>query len=115
MISICKVTGDSSGHVLIKNYQITGDYNSVARLSRAKTLDGDVKYTHSGVIDGDRNFEFECRLSETDQTTLKAIYEAGVQVTISFWEGHFTGYIYSLSIRRNGETKATIYFKEKIA
>ena len=115
MIHISRQSVDDPGDsVRLRNYQVTGDYDSTARISRTKTLDGGGVLSHYGTSVTDRDFKVEARLSETEATSLKALHENGVLALISFWEGVFSGYIYHLKVTRDGKTEITFYFKEKL-
>jgi hypothetical protein len=114
MIFLSRTTADSAGQIILRNYQLSGDYENTARISRDKTLDGGSVFSHYGVTDTDRTFLIECRLSTPEAVALKAYFENAVVLRISFWEGSFSGYIYRLSIRRDGTAKITFYFSEKL-
>ena len=114
MILISKITGDANGRLALRNYQVSGDYENRARIARSATLDGSSHFSHFGVTDTDRDFTVSCRLSPSEFTTLKTIFESAETIRISFWEGAFLGLIARLKSLRNGESAITFYFKEKL-
>lgn len=114
MIYIAKITADSNGLLSLRNYQLSGDYDSTARISRTALLDGTSHLSNFGVTDSDRDFKIDCRVSGSELIRLKEIHEAAEIIRLSFWEGSFLSMIYRLSIKRNGETSITFYFKEKL-
>ena len=114
MIVLSKTIADSVGRVLIRNYQLSGEYENTARISRVKTLDGGCALSHLGVTDTDRNFMVDCRLSPSELLMVKSLFENAVPLRISFWEGAFTGYIYRLTVKRDGTARITFYFLEKL-
>lgn len=114
MISIAKITADIDGVLTLRNYQDTGDYKNTARISRTATLDGGSHFSHFGVTDTDRNFEALCRVSPSEFVKLKSLFEASTAIRISFWEGSFLGYIYRLSVGRDGKATIIFYFSEKL-
>ena len=115
MIIISKITADAAGVVRLRNYQDSGDYDNTARISRTATLDGSSHFDHFGVTDTDRDFQVDCRLTPVEHSTLKTLFESGETVRISFWEGCFLGLISRLNVRRSGEAKISLYFKERLA
>ena len=115
MIIISNTTADPTGPIQLRNYQLSGEYDSTARISRTATLDGSSHFDHFGVSDTDRNFSIQCRLTMTEQSLLKSLYESGASVRISFWEGCFSGYIAGLKILRSGEATVRFYFRERLA
>ena len=115
MIFLSKTSIDDPGSNLrIRNYQVTGEYSSTARISRAQTLDGGGVLSHYGTSVTDRDLPIDCRVTDTEAAALRQLHESGVLIRISFWEGAFSGYIYRLNIRRDGVTQITFYFTEKL-
>lgn len=96
------------GSLCLRDYQVTGDYNSVARISKTKLLDGTTSVIHSGVSDGDRTVTIDCRLTPSEASTIKAWHRAATQLRLSYWDGVYTTYISNPQIKRDGET--TIIF-----
>lgn len=115
MIIVSKTVADADSRQLkLRNYQISGSFDNVARISRYKTLDGGSVFSHYGVTDTDRNFNVQCRMPADDLAVLQSLFESADLVRISFWEGAYSGYIYSLKHDRNGVAKIVFYFKEKL-
>jgi hypothetical protein len=114
MIYISKITADPSGLLPIRNYQLSGDYDSTARISRTALLDGTSYLANFGVSDTDRDFVIDCRVTAAEAIRLRAMYEAAELIRLSFWEGSYLAMIYRLFVKRNGETNITFYFKEKL-
>ena len=109
------IAGNGTGRVALRNYQDSGEYDNTARISRTATLDGSSHFDHLGVTDTDRDFQVVCRLTAAEHADLKALFESGETVRISFWEGCFLGLISRLNVRRSGEASITLYFKERLA
>jgi hypothetical protein len=114
MIAVSNTQADANGHVILRNYQNSGEYNSTARIQRSKTLDGGGLLSPYGTSPTDRDFIVDCRLTKSEQAILKALHENCTLVRISFWEGSFTGYIHDADIQRNGTAKITFWFQEKL-
>jgi hypothetical protein len=115
MISISTITGSSAGNIVLRNYGAEPKYKSSARLSRSATLDGGSVFVHSGVSASDRDLAVECRLTETEASNLKTMYENHTLVSIAFHEGFFVGYIRACEIGRDGVARLNLYIKEKVA
>lgn len=114
MIGIQNSIKDNIGTIWLRNYQDSGPYASMARISRQKTLDGGSVFSHMGVSVTDRNFSIECRLSSEEAAGLKTLYEGGAELMISTWEGAFIGLIAKLDIERDGAAEILFYFKEQL-
>jgi hypothetical protein len=114
MIGLQNTTYDGVGTMFLREFSETGEYVSTARIARHKLLDGGTFFSHLGVTDTDRDFPIECRLSTAEQAAIKAWYESGAELMLTFWEGCFLALIADLRIQRGGLTLITFYFKEKI-
>ena len=110
MISITSATRK----VLFKELRTSKLFDTQARVSRVKTLDGGVVVTHSGVTDGDRTLQVKARLSDDQATSLKSIYTNDTFVNIAFSDGLFYGVIQDLKSIK-GELNMTILIKERDA
>ena len=116
MIYLSKLYVDDPGsNVALRNFQKTGEYDSTARISRDKTLDGGGVLSHHGTSFVDRDFEVECRVNEAEAAVLKLFHENGILIRLSFWEGSYTGLIFRLNVRRDGIANIVFYFKEKLS
>ncbi len=105
---------DPGSNVVLRNYQVTGDYNSTARISRVKTLDGAGVLTPFGASVVDRDLAIKCRVTDAEAAALRSLHENTILVRISFWQGLFHGYIYRLTVRRDGAAELTFYFKGRL-
>ena len=114
MIGVQSTVKDDVGTIWIRNYQDSGGYSSKARIFRQKTLDGGSVFSHLGVSVTDRDFLIKCRLSPEEAENIKALYQAGSELMVSFWEGSFLGIVAELDIDRDGEAQILFYFKEKL-
>ena len=116
MIILSKTTADasSSGHVAIRNFQDSGEYENTARIGRQKTLDGSSVLSHYGTTDTDRDFTVDCRLTPAEAVRVKSFFNNAVPLRISFWEGVYAGYIHRLRVQRDGTARITFYFSEKL-
>ena len=114
MIILSKTTADSSGQVIIRNFQDSGEYQNTARISRQKTLDGSSTISHYGTTDTDRDFTVECRLSPEAFALVNGFFKSGSPLRISFWEGSFIGYIQRMQVQRDGVASIVFYFKEAL-
>ena len=116
MIFLSKTLVEQAGeNVILRNYQLSGEYDSTARIDRARTLDGGGVLTHHGVSVTDRNFQVDCRLTPEEFKNLSTLHENAAVLRISFWEGVFLGHIYRLQAQRDGTARIIIYFSEKMA
>lgn len=113
MIGIQSTIKDSIGTIWLNNYQVTGEYENRARISRVKTLDGGAVLSHYGTSVADRDLKIDLRLSNAQQAALKTLFENGTEILISFWEGAFIGLIYQLRIARDGVASIIFMFKEQ--
>jgi hypothetical protein len=114
MIILSKTTADPDGRVILRNYQLSGDYENTARISRQKTLDGSSVLSHYGTTDTDRDFTVDCRMAPAEADIVKSFFNNAIALRISFWEGAFIGYIHRLVIQRDGVGQITFYFSEKL-
>ncbi|WP_319406183.1 hypothetical protein [uncultured Desulfosarcina sp.] len=115
MIFLSKTTADIDGRMVLRNYQVSGEYENTARISRDKTLDGGSAFSHLGVSDTDRDFVVECRMTPDEGAKFKALFANATVLRISFWEGVFKGYVYRFKWRRDGKATITFLFMEKMA
>lgn len=115
MIILNQTTADASGRVVLRNYQLSGEYDNTARISRQKTLDGSSDISHYGTTDTDRDFTVKCRLSPEEFSLIHGFFKNGTPLRISFWEGVFIGYIQRMQVRRDGAASLVFYFKETLA
>jgi hypothetical protein len=114
MIILSRTVADPAGRVILRNYQLSGEYDNTARISRQKTLDGSSVLSHYGTSDTDRNFTVECRLSSEEFFRVDGFFKNGTPLRISFWEGSFTGYIQRMRVQRDGAASLVFYFKENL-
>lgn len=91
------------------------DYrNSIARITRTKTLDGGAHITHSGAPDGDRTLLVNGRITEASAAALWTLHRANTYLHVSTNEGFYVAAIQELKID-NGRIQMTIYIKTKEA
>jgi hypothetical protein len=115
MVGLMNTVKDSVGTIWLRNFQVTGAYESTARINRQKLLDGGVSLTNLGQSDLDADFKVDCRLSEAEAEKMRAWHSGGAELVISFWRGAYTGFIYNLNVQRDGLAKITFYFKETLS
>lgn len=114
MIFVSSITAGGD-HLAIRNYQVTGEYYSQARISRTKLLDGGTSIVNSGVAVGDRDLEIECRFTPADAVIIKAMHEDAAQIRISYWDGVYAAEIARLRISRDGVASITFYLTEQLS
>lgn len=115
MIFLSKNTADAdNGQLILRNFQVTGDYKSSARVSKTKLLDGSTHVENYGVSDLDRDLTIDCRLSMAERAALRALHQDSVEVRISYWDGAYNGYVSKMRSARDGVTKIVFDFTEKL-
>lgn len=112
MISISTIVADLTGSLVVMNTSNCNFSNRPARVSRSATLDGGAVIIHSGVIEGDRTFYLDCKISEDQETLINYIYGNSTLILVSCSEGLFLAAMSELDIRY-GKLKATILIKSK--
>jgi hypothetical protein len=112
MISISTIDQNASGVIVIAEDPASSLEDSEARITRTDTLDGGTVVDHRGFFDGDRTFEIEANLSESDTAALKALFEDQTFLNMSCRLG-----VFEVAIRRlradGGQIQMTILIKEK--
>jgi hypothetical protein len=112
MISISMTVWDLAGNVVINNTNNSRFTEIPSRVSRIATLDGSAVITHSGTQDADRIFYIDCKVSNSQKTSVEYIHKNSTSILISCEEGLFFGAISKLNIYK-GNLKATILIKSK--
>ena len=91
MISISTIDADAAGAVIFKEDQKSKFRSTPARVTKSKTLDGDVVIDHRGFVDVDRDFEIIATLDEDQVDALWYIYTTYTFVNLSCKEGFYQG------------------------
>ena len=112
MLSLSTIDQNVSGNVVIKEDPKSNFADAEARITRTACLDGSVVVDHRGFFHGDRTFDVSARLSESDTSLLKALFQTQTILTLSCTEGCFEVVIRRLSAD-GGEIQMTILIKEK--
>ena len=114
MIFLSSASADPDGSIILRHLRSKPGYDSTARISRSKTLDGGSAVSHYGVSSADRELQIECWLSSSEFLKIKSFHENAILMVVSYWEGVYSGYIYR--VRNNGgDAQIIIYIKEKLA
>lgn len=113
MIAISKITQDSSGALVLDELPRSKMYDGRARVSRSATLDGGVVIDHQGYVAGDRIISLKVELSQTDEATLKTLFENETLIYVATVDGFFSAAIESLS-GNGGVLDVTILLKEAV-
>ncbi len=114
MISISKITQDSAGAILINEDITSRMLKTLARVSRAATLDGGSVIDHQGYSDADLRFEIVADLTEAQESLLWSIYKSETFVNVSTKEGVFKAAISAMH-PNEGKITMTILVQEKIS
>lgn len=96
------VTGAQSMlNVIFKSGDLESEsYTREARVSRVKTLDGNVLMTHEGFNAGDSDLLVKVtNASAAEESTLKTIFETDTLVGISCRDGYYHGAISQIRAR----------------
>lgn len=115
MIILSPTISSILGSLNIRNYPGTPTYSSPSRINRVATLDGGTAINHYGVAIGDRSQTVKCRLTEAEETTLKAFHEGAYLLRSSSKDGVFSVYIADLNIGPGREATILFYLKEQLA
>ena len=112
MISISTIDQNAFGVIVISEDPASTLEDSEARITRTDTLDGGTVVDHRGFFDGDRTFEIQAKLSESDMAVLKALFEDQTFLNMSTRLG-----VFEVVIRRlradGGQMQMTVLIKEK--
>jgi len=113
MIAISKITQGTAGAIVLAEKRGSKLYDGRARVSRSATLDGGVVLDHQGYVAGDRALRLKTELSETEEATLKTLFENETLVYVATADGFFSGAIEGLS-GDGGVLDVTILLKEAV-
>jgi len=111
MIAISKMTSGDS--IIIDEKNNSQLYDGSARVSRSKTLDGGVVVDHRGFVAGDRTIRVNCELTESEETTLRTLFENETLIHISTKDGFYSAAIERLS-GDNGNVEISLMIKEAV-
>jgi len=116
MISIAKISPDGSNDsVLIKNHRIDSRlFETQARVSKTKTLDGGVVVVTGGFVEEDMAFIVNARMKKADVDILKSIYKTELYIIFSCEEGVFTCVIDSFS-DKYGDVRMRVEVSDKLS
>jgi hypothetical protein len=114
MISVASATSGTTGLIRLNSDQSDDRFESVARISKTALLNGGSYIEHHGVTVTDRKPEITCRIKPSAFEKLRALHESGTSVRVATWEGCYVGYIYGMTVKKDGSARVVFYIKEKI-
>lgn len=114
MIGFCTREYASSSHVVIEELPSSDIKSGTARVSRTATLDGGVSIDHAGFSHGDRTFDINAKVTESQYAALWSMHTTQTLLYCATRDGFFLGSIQSLS-ENAGKMSLRFLVKEKSA